>query len=188
MLLQNGAVALSSLPNHAAGGNQSLAITTTGSGQRNIYLQRSLGGLSKGIATIYFYDSGPGFYAGIDLINSTTGSYADIGTQDFDAACYRAFVVMPDSSVAGPNSQCGPFPGVETTGVLRTIGWHKLRITSTGQDLNTIRLLSTSRCGVVPPRTQRSRILLSSVDRSIGLARCRIGQAVFSKACAVDSA
>jgi collagen triple helix repeat protein len=134
-LVQNGSATLSGAQNHTSGGSQSLELRTSGSGQHNVYIQRNLGGLNKGIATLHYYDSGPGFYTGIDLINSTTGSYADIGTQDFDPSCYRAFVVLPSNAVVGPNASCGPSPFVETTNVLRTVGWHKLRIASSGQDL-----------------------------------------------------
>jgi hypothetical protein len=135
LLVQNGTVTLSSAQNHTLGGAQSLALSTVGSGQRNIYLRRSLGALTNGSVSVYFYDSGPGFYAGIDLINSATGAYADIGTQDFDPSCYRAFVQLADNSVVGPNASCGPFPFVQTTNVPRTIGWHRLAITSSGHAL-----------------------------------------------------
>lgn len=134
-ILQNGTVTLSTAQNQTPGGAQSLALSTVGSGQRNLYLRRSLGALTNGRVSVSFYDSGPGFYAGIDLINSVTGAYADIGTQDFDPSCYRAFVLQADNSVVGPNASCGPFPFVQTTNVARTVGWHQLTIDSTGATL-----------------------------------------------------
>jgi hypothetical protein len=130
----NENIVLSANQNHTPGGVASLSFSTTGPGQRNGYVQRSLGGLTKGTATVYFYDTGPGFYAGFELVDSTTGAYADIGTQDFDPTCYRAFVLI-EGAVSGPNASCGPFPGVETTNVQRTVGWHKFTIVSGTPDL-----------------------------------------------------
>jgi len=131
--LLNETVALSTAQNHTPNGHQSLSITTTTSGQRNAYLQRSLGSSTPGTGTVYFYDSGPGFYAGFELIDSATGMYADIGTQDFDPSCYRAFIYLSSTAVFGPNATCGPSPFLETTSVPRSVGWHKFTIASTDQ-------------------------------------------------------
>ncbi len=131
--LLNETVAMSTDQNHTPAGLRSLSISPTGPGQRNAYIQRTLGGLTKGTGTIYFYDSGPGFYAGFELVDTATGVHADIGAQDFDPTCYRAFVYLAADAVYGPNETCGPFPRVETTNVHRTVGWHKLTIASTSQ-------------------------------------------------------
>jgi DNA polymerase III delta prime subunit len=46
---------------------------------------------------------------------------ASVGTQDFDANCYKAFV---GNGAFGPNANCGVYPQLETTPVQRTPGWH----------------------------------------------------------------
>jgi len=114
---QNGIIRLSSEVRHS--GSQSVSLTTTGSGQRNIWLSRTFP-RSRGTLTVWFFDSGPGLYAGL-YANDSTLPQNDFSSNvtDFDALRYYWH---------------GPALGEMPTQVPRTPGWHKLelQITSNG--------------------------------------------------------
>jgi 6-phosphogluconolactonase (cycloisomerase 2 family) len=140
--LMNETIDLSQDQNHTPGGLQSLRLVTIDSGipnddgQHNGFVQRVVGPPTPGTVSVYFYDNGPAWYTSLAVINSQTGALADVGTQDFDDYCYRAFVSRGNSGVVafGPNANCGFFPMVSTTDIPRTYpAWHKLTIASTGQ-------------------------------------------------------
>jgi hypothetical protein len=88
--------------------------------------------MTQGTATINFYDSAPGaetLYTNFSLVDSTTGLTAILGTQDFDAFCYKAMVYDPGpNTVFGPNASCGNFPQDGTSNIPRTLGWHVFSI------------------------------------------------------------
>jgi len=63
------------------------------------------------------------------ISDSVSGWNAEIGTQDFDAYCYKAFLYNSNTTqTIGPNANCGSYPNVETTPILRTPGWHNFKI------------------------------------------------------------
>jgi hypothetical protein len=63
------------------------------------------------------------------LVNTAARMAAIMGTQDFDALCYKAMMTYGDAGVnLGPNQNCGAFPRAETTNVARTLGWHRFGI------------------------------------------------------------
>jgi PEP-CTERM motif-containing protein len=129
---QNGTVSLS---NAAANtGSQSVAFSSnSGSvngGQREIHLTHMFASQLIGDASIYFYDAAQGqqtLYEQFVLRDSATNSSFTVGTMDFDANCYEASVSI-GSNYFGPNQNCGVFPQITTTNVLRTLGWHLLDI------------------------------------------------------------
>jgi hypothetical protein len=129
---QFGNIGLSTAQNTTPGGLQSLALSSTSGGQRWIILERDLGGLTHGTATINFYDTAPGaetLYTNFSLVDSTTGLTAILGTQDFDAFCYKAMVYDPGTgATSGQNANCGIYPRAETSSVARTLGWHTFSI------------------------------------------------------------
>jgi Collagen triple helix repeat (20 copies) len=125
---QNGSIALSAT--HAHSGTQSAMFASSSGGQRQIQLTHSLGTPEKGTFSIWFYDVAPGqetLYEQLVLSNASKGTYAEIGTMDFDANCYMVALVS-SNNVLGPNRQCGIYPQTTTTNVKRTAGWHLLEI------------------------------------------------------------
>jgi hypothetical protein len=122
---QNGSVALSSAEAHT--GLQSASFASSSGGQRELHLEHTFASQLIGDASIYFYDAAPGeqtLYEQFTLTNSANPSTPfGIGTMDFDASCYAAFV-----GSQGPNANCGAFPRSSTTNVARTLGWHLLDI------------------------------------------------------------
>ncbi len=70
------------------------------------------------------------------MSNSTSAVEATVGTQDFDAFCYTAFVYGPSVGRFGPNANCGIYPQESTTDVARTAGWHELSVDYTGTGVN----------------------------------------------------
>ena len=122
---QYGTLALSK--DHAYSGSQSLKFASTTGGNRNIIATHKFAQRTQGSISIAFYDSAPSqetLYEYLTLSDSTNPShYAAVGTQDFDANCYMAYVVN-GSAVLGPGANCGIYPQTETTPVKRTAGWH----------------------------------------------------------------
>jgi Bacterial Ig-like domain (group 3) len=116
----------------AHSGAQSAKFSSSSGGQRNIILSHTVASPTKGTFEVWFYDNAPGqqtLYEYIQLLNSSTGDKAFIGTQDFDAFCYTAFLYNgAQGTTLGPNANCGVFPQVLTTSVTRTQGWHLLEI------------------------------------------------------------
>jgi uncharacterized repeat protein (TIGR01451 family) len=129
---QFGSVSPSTAQNVTPGGLQSLAFSSSQGGQRSMMLERSLGGLTQGAVKVSFYDTAPNLetlYTDFYLVDSSSGLAATIGTQDFDAYCYKAFVGDPVTNTNyGPNANCGIFPRSSTTNVARTAGWHVFEI------------------------------------------------------------
>jgi hypothetical protein len=127
---QYGSVTLSTDQSH--GGSQSAKFSSTNGGQREMHLTHVFPSPTKGSFSIYFYDAAPGqetLYESLYLSNSNTADTAAIGTQDFDAYCYKAFLYNANTGVLqGPNATCGIYPQTEATNVARTLGWHKLEV------------------------------------------------------------
>jgi len=127
-------------PLYAHSGAQSLAFAATSGGQRAMRLHHDFSSPTKGLFAVYFYDSAPGqetLYELVSLTNSgIPGLNASIGTQDFDAFCYTAFLDDGLGTRRGPNANCGVYPQASTTGVARTLGWHLLEI-SVGSNATT---------------------------------------------------
>jgi hypothetical protein len=125
-----GTVTLSTAQSH--NGSQSVAFSSTSGGQRDMRLTHDFPSPVVGDFSVYFYDAAPGqetLYERLTLYNSAQpNAVASIGTQDYDASCYTAYVVDAGGSVLGPNANCGVHPDVRTTDVPRTLGWHLLRI------------------------------------------------------------
>lgn len=122
-----GSIALSSEQVH--GGTQAVKFSSVGGGQRDIHLAHTFPTATKGEFSVFFYDAAPGqetLYQQIYLFNSVTQDLAVIGTQDFDAFCYTAFLYNYNTTLRqGPNANCGTFPQISTTNVTRTAGWHQ---------------------------------------------------------------
>jgi hypothetical protein len=129
---QYGSVTLSRDQNHTPGGRQALKFASTGGGQRNISVSHQFALPQKGAFSIWLYDTAPGQetqYEFLTLYNSVTTDQATIGTMDFDANCYAAFLYNANSGIRqGPNQNCGVYPQVSTTNVHRTAGWHNFKI------------------------------------------------------------
>ncbi|HET8786993.1 MAG TPA: FG-GAP-like repeat-containing protein, partial [Candidatus Limnocylindrales bacterium] len=131
---QNGTATLSTVQNHTPRGSQSIALAPTDAGPHDIAVGGPINDTPiVGSVTIFFYDAGPGLSASLEIINSITGAVADVGTQEFDAGCYRAFVAPTPGDVRGPNASVdGCATNVATTSVARSIGWHKFSIRADG--------------------------------------------------------
>jgi hypothetical protein len=116
-----------------------LKFTSTGGGQRNISVSHQFPTPQKGVFSIWWYDVAPGQetqYEFLTLYNSATTDQATIGTMDFDANCYAAFLYDSKSGLRqGPNQNCGMYPQVSTTNVHRTIGWHNFSISVVGNSI-----------------------------------------------------
>lgn len=129
---QYGTVSLSTEQNKTLAGHQSLKLSSTSGGQRNIGVTHHFAVPQKGTFSIWFYDAAAGEetqYEQISLYNSVTTDLASVGTQDFDAYCYEAQLYNSLSGQQqGPNQDCGLYPQVSTTNVQRTTGWHNLSI------------------------------------------------------------
>ena len=127
---QFGTIAITTEQAHT--GVQSAKFSSSFGGQREVHLTHSFGAPLKGVFSIYFYDVAPGLetlYEKFNLANTITGEQASIGTQDFDAFCYTAQLFNSNTNVVqGPDANCGVFPQITTTNVMRMAGWHKLEI------------------------------------------------------------
>jgi hypothetical protein len=136
---QSGTVSLSTDQNNTLGGSQSLKLASTSGDQRYVKLRRYLGAPMKGTVAVDFYDAAPGqetLYVNFDLSNTESRMHATLGTQDFDAYCYKGFITVADAGVIfGPNANCGIYPQLSTTNVQRTPGWHRFSITIGSQDV-----------------------------------------------------
>jgi hypothetical protein len=136
---QFGTINVSSTQNNTPGGHLSLGIESTSGGQRYLTARRYLGAPMKGAVSVDFYDAAPGqqtLYTDFALKNSASTSSAALGTQDFDAFCYKAlFAVFPSGPNLGPNANCGVFPRLETTNVQRSLGWHRFTIDVRAHDI-----------------------------------------------------
>ena len=125
---QFGSVSLSN--QQAYSGAHSLEFASSPGGPRQIMATYKLPKRTKGTVSIAFYDSAPGqetLYEQLVVSDSTiSGHNSAVGTQDFDANCYMAYVA---NGAFGPNANCGIYPQLETTPVMRTLGWHVLSIT-----------------------------------------------------------
>jgi Divergent InlB B-repeat domain len=128
---QNGTVSLSTDQDHTSGGVQSLSFSS-GNGQSQSSVSHTFATPQTGDFSVWFYDVAPGQqtkYEQIFLYNSITTDSASIGTQDFDAYCYEAQLYNYNSGMRqGPNANCGIYPQISTTNVLRTAGWHQFHI------------------------------------------------------------
>src|SRR5437660_3380329 len=125
-----GTISLTSEQDH--GGAKSVKFSSIGGGQREIHLTHTFPTATKGEFSVFFYDAAPGqetLYQQIRLFNSVTQDSAVIGTQDFDAFCYSAYLFNYNTNVGqGPNANCGSFPQTSTTNIARTTGWHQFVI------------------------------------------------------------
>ncbi|MBV9303967.1 MAG: hypothetical protein JOY62_14875 [Acidobacteriaceae bacterium] len=110
-------------------GAKSLEFASASGGERTIYATHKFPRHTKGTVSVAFYDYAPGqetLYEGLTLEDSAVQSHvASVGTNDYDAYCYKAFV---GSDGQGPHANCGQYPGSETTNVKRTLGWHVFSI------------------------------------------------------------
>jgi hypothetical protein len=125
---QFGSVSLSN--QQAYSGAHSLEFASSPGGNRQMMATYKLPTRSKGTVSVAFYDTAPGqetLYEQLEVSDSTiSGHNSAVGTQDFDANCYMAYVA---NGTMGPNANCGIYPQLETTPVVRTPGWHILSIT-----------------------------------------------------------
>jgi len=116
----------------AHSGAQSAKFSSSGGGQREIILSHKFPSAMQGDFTVYFYDYAPGqqtLYEQFTLQNSVTTDAATLGTMDFDANCYTAYLYNQTQAITlGPNAACGSFPQTTTSNITRTLGWHKLDI------------------------------------------------------------
>jgi hypothetical protein len=107
----------------AHSGTHSAKFTTSGGGQREIILSHKFSSAIQGDFNVYFYDYAPGqetLYEQFNLQNSATGDVAALGTMDFDANCYTAYLSTPGGGL-GPNANCGIFPQTTTSNVTLTV-------------------------------------------------------------------
>jgi hypothetical protein len=127
---QGGTVALSRVTFRT--GAQSLALSPGSGAQRDVHVRHHFATAEKGQFSIGFYDDAPGsetLYQQFRLLNSRQPSLvAAVGTMDFDASCYAAYVTDASGNSRGPNAACGAYPRVSTTSVRRVRGWHVLKI------------------------------------------------------------
>jgi hypothetical protein len=128
-LIENfGTAGLSTAFNHTPGGSQSLQFATISGGQKDVWATQTAGGMAKGDFSVWFYDTAPGQQTNYDIFrvyNSVTGDLAFLGTQDFDGSCYATGLYDGATQVVyGPGANCGANPTIETTDVLRSLGWH----------------------------------------------------------------
>lgn len=108
----------------AFSGSQSAKFQAGFGGQRSMSLSHSFANPQIGKVSVRLYDSSPGtetLYTFLGLFDSVSGGGISIGFPDYDAFCYSA-----DAFGGGPNQSCGVFPGMSTTNVSRTVGWHLL--------------------------------------------------------------
>jgi hypothetical protein len=132
---QLGTVVLSTNENHTPSGNQSVEFDPSSTaGQHDMSLSHTFSSQTQGDFSVWFFDNGESFpdqtyYNFLSLGNTGGGGLPSVfvGTQDFDPTCYEA-ALDTSSGRAGPNANCGPFPGIATTDVSRTVGWHQLEI------------------------------------------------------------
>jgi len=114
----SGTIGLSSAQSHS--GTQSLQLSSTSGGQRNLWLTHDFGEKMVGSVSVWFYDSAPGqqtLYSHLMMYDmsvspTTLGFETFIGIMDYDASYYYA---MTASSVIPP------VPSV----IARSVGWHK---------------------------------------------------------------
>ncbi|HZI20287.1 MAG TPA: Ig-like domain-containing protein [Pyrinomonadaceae bacterium] len=134
---QFGSLSLST--EQSRSGAQSVKLSSTGGGQREIRLKHTFPSALKGSFSIYFYDAAPGqetLYEKLYLSHSAMpNQVAAIGTQDFDAYCYSAVLVDAGGTAGGPNGTCGVYPQTSTTNVNRTQGWRRLEINVTANSV-----------------------------------------------------
>ncbi len=108
-------------------GSQSVKVTSTSGGQRNILLSHQFSALTKGAVSVAFYDVAPGQETLYERLVVSNSKYPDInasvGTEDYDSQCY-----MANFKSDGPNASCGVYPGELTTPVRRSPGWHVFSI------------------------------------------------------------
>ena len=114
--------AISTSTDAAYSGSQSAKFASASGGQRDMRLTHDFGEQMYGTVSVRFYDYAPGqetLYQFLRLY--TLNSFGDnfVGAADYDAFCYQAGAVP-----AGPNQNCGIYPGTYTTGTPRAAGWH----------------------------------------------------------------
>ena len=129
---QNGTVSLTTEQAHS--GVKALKFASSSGGQREIHAAHTFAGQLNGEVSVWFYDAAAGqqtLYEQIQLYSASRPDIvAAVGTMDFDAKCYAAYLV----GTPGPNAKCGDIPQATTTSVVRSPGWHRLaiRVTATG--------------------------------------------------------
>jgi len=107
----NGTISLSNLQSHSS--PQSVRFySPTGAGNRYVRLTHQFAAPMKGQAQVWFYDTSPGsetLYEYLELTNSAAPEWITVvGTQDFDAYCYTAYVYNYNTTARyGPNANCG---------------------------------------------------------------------------------
>jgi hypothetical protein len=113
----NGTIALST--NRAHTGRQALAMTRTTGGQLTLRLTHYFSVPQYGMAGIWLYDSGPGYYSYIIVRNDASGIQSSLGVSDWNAGSYH----------------WSTFNGASGTTGSRTPGWHLfvLNTTPSGQ-------------------------------------------------------
>jgi hypothetical protein len=127
-LQQNGSIVTSTEQVHS--GSRAAKFASSPGGQRYLQLTHRFDAPVKGSFAVWFYDFAPGqetLYEQLQLFNSTDGSGAGIGTQDYDSQCYTSGLYAGGVSL-GPDATCGYYPQASTTNVRRTIGWHRFEI------------------------------------------------------------
>ena len=130
---QGGTVSLCTGQNHTPGGKQSACFMEQAVViNKYLILQHQFSTPTQGDFSVWFYDSGEQYsdqtyYNYLLLSNPSAGTSVYVGNMDFDQTCYAAYLLTP-SGETGQNANCGPYPQVSTTSVLRTVGWHLLTI------------------------------------------------------------
>jgi hypothetical protein len=118
----------------AYAGSRSAKFESTSGGQRSIDLRHDLGELMYGTVSVQFYDYAPGqqtLYEHLGLYEPLSLTDSSVGVADYDANCYLAAV-----GATGPGQICGSFPGVYTTSIGRTAGWHEFSISRSNTSIS----------------------------------------------------
>ena len=112
---QNGTLALSTDQSHS--GLQSVKLSATTSGQKNVSLAHTFPQPIKGTLSVWFYDTTPGSatqYSGIYAFNSVTPTNEfGINVADWNGTNYIWH---------------GPGVGETATSIIRTPGWHEFKL------------------------------------------------------------
>jgi hypothetical protein len=117
LVQQNGSISLSM--DTSQSGFQSAKLTGAGGGQVNVWLVHTFPQRTPGTLSVWFYDSGPGLYAGLYASDSQSGDGFSVNVTDWNPSTYVWY---------------GGQMSATATSVPRTVGWHKieLQITATG--------------------------------------------------------
>ena len=115
LVQQNGSASLST--DTSQSGFQSAKLTGTGGGQVNVWLAHAFPQRTPGTLSVWFYDSGPGLYAGLYASDSQTGDGFSVNVTDWNPSTYVWY---------------GGQMSATATSVPRTVGWHKIELEVSG--------------------------------------------------------